>query len=137
MRAWRSVAPPLVAGLLAAAATFAAVASLTRGDDTGRQAAAPRSTDVAAGRAVFAREGCGTCHRLAAANSHGQIAPELDKRLAGHTRASLASKILDPYPDGEAAGFPIMPEDYARRMTAAELDALVSFLLAARRPDSP
>ena len=80
------------------------------------------------GRAVFAAMGCGGCHRLAAAGSQGQIGPPLDQVLPNHTRASLRAKITDP------GGSSMMPGDFARRMSARDLDALVDFLLAARRP---
>lgn len=140
-RTWRLLVPPLIGGLLAALATFVAVGALTRGDDPGRAAApapgvppAHAGAAIAPGRGLFARMGCGNCHRLAAANSQGQIGPDLDERLSSHTRASLVSKILDPYPDLPADVFTVMPEDYGKRMSAAELDALVSFLLAVRRP---
>jgi hypothetical protein len=76
--------------------------------------------------------GCGSCHRLAAVGSRGQIGPDLDERLRGHTGASLTTTILDP-PGGDNFGG--MPRDFGERMTDRELDALVSFLLAARRDD--
>jgi mono/diheme cytochrome c family protein len=77
--------------------------------------------------------GCGTCHTLAAANAEGQIGPNLDARLAHHTAESLKAKILDPYPGGSSEGFGTMPEDFGQRLTGEELDALVAFLLSARR----
>lgn len=80
------------------------------------------------GRRVFAALGCGSCHRLAAAGSTGGIGPDLDERLAGHDRASLIRSIVDA-PD---RGLSAMPADYRERMTDAELDALVSFLLASK-----
>jgi hypothetical protein len=84
------------------------------------------------GRAVFARMGCGSCHRLAAAGSEGEIGPDLDARLPHHTRASLAAKIVDPS-QGLGEGFSVIPDDFGSRMTGDELRALVEFLLAARR----
>jgi len=135
---WR-VAMPVAAGLAAATAAFAVVALATDGDD--RRTASPvRATTTAAGgapgattadrvargRLVFAQMGCGSCHRLAAAGSQGPIAPDLDDRLAAHTRASLRAKITDPGPSS------MMPGDFARRMSAGDLRALVDFLLAQR-----
>jgi cytochrome c oxidase subunit 2 len=72
--------------------------------------------------------GCGGCHVLAAAGSSGAIGPSLDGALAGHTPRSLRAKIADP---GASS---TMPGDFARRLTARDLDALVRFLLATRRP---
>jgi len=42
--------------------------------------AAPSATgDATAGKAVFASAGCGTCHTLKDAGSHGTIGPDLDQ----------------------------------------------------------
>jgi mono/diheme cytochrome c family protein len=139
----RRHAVPLAAGLAAAAAAFAVVAATSDdggspgGDGGGRQApedsrptapAAPASPARTAGLEVFTRMGCGGCHRLAAAGSTGPIGPDLDTRLPGHTRESLTAAILTP-PAGT-----IMPPDFGRRMSDAELGALVDFLLSARAP---
>jgi mono/diheme cytochrome c family protein len=120
----------LASGLGAAALAFAAVA-LGVGIRDGPAApttAAP--TEHQSGRAVFVRMGCGSCHTLAAAGSAGSIGPDLDERLGGHTRASLIAQITAPR--SGADGFSMMPTDFGNRMSAGELDSLVSFLLAAR-----
>jgi mono/diheme cytochrome c family protein len=126
-----SAVRPLLIGLAVGVATFAAVVQATRGG--GDRGAAPpqptpatRAADADAGRLVFARMGCGSCHRLAAAGSSGQIGPPLDQVLPHHTRRTLLAKIRDP------GGSSIMPEDFAQRMSAGELRALVEFLVAAR-----
>ncbi len=113
-----------VAGLVVAAAVFAAVALATAGDDgqRPRTVAAARST----GAAVFARMGCASCHTLAAADATGDIGPSLDERLPNHTRDSLRAVIVTP-PAGS-----MMPDDFGARMSDAELDTLVAYLLAAR-----
>jgi cytochrome c5 len=127
---------PLAAGLAAAAAAFAAIA-LTTGDGTeprppaGGEVAQRAGGDAAEraepdGLAVFNRMGCGGCHELAAANSSGPIAPNLDERLPNHTRGSLRVAILSPPADG------IMPQDFGERLSEAELSALIEFLLASR-----
>ena len=125
-----------MAGVLAAAATYPAAAALTGGAD----APPPRPVRAAAtaapappGRAVFSRMGCGGCHHLTAANARGQIGPDLDFALAGHTRASLKQQILDPYPGSRVDAMGTMPEDFGEQLTPAELDQLVTFLLATRR----
>ena len=123
----RRVAVPLAAGLAAAALAFAVVLLATDpGEATPSGAHAPAAAAPTRGRAVFARMGCGSCHTLAAAGSRGVIGPSLDDALADHTRASLRAKIFDP---GTGS---VMPRDFARRMSSADLDALVGFLLAAR-----
>jgi mono/diheme cytochrome c family protein len=119
----RRVAVPFAAGLAAAAVAFVVVLLATSGGEAKTTAAAAAP---ARGRAVFARMGCGSCHTLKAAGSHGQIGPPLDAALAHHTRASLRAKISKPGPGS------VMPQDFARRMSAADLTALVGFLVAAR-----
>jgi mono/diheme cytochrome c family protein len=111
----------LVAGLVAAAAAFIAVALLTTGDDDTKPAPRPSS-----GAALFASMGCGSCHRLAAAGSDAEFGPSLDERLPNHTRASLRAAIVNPPPSS------MMPTDFGSRMSRAELDTLVTYLLAAR-----
>ena len=146
MSAARRVWIPVAAGVAVAAAVFAVVLLATSGgsggDERGASAqgpapapaaaaatgSAPTTTGraAAAGRLVFAEMGCGSCHRLAAAGSSGPIGPSLDDVLPHHTRASLLAKIRDP---GTGS---VMPGDFARRMSPAQLQALVAFLLAAR-----
>jgi cytochrome c oxidase subunit 2 len=114
----------LAAGLAAAAAAFAVVAATTDGGGEPTAAAAAGQTE---GLAVFARMGCGGCHTLAAAGATGVIGPDLDDKLPDHTRDSLVAQILSPGPNS------IMPTDFGERMSEAELEALVDFLLAARK----
>ena len=112
------MAAPLVAGLVAAVTAFLL---LSAGGDE------PPAASASSGRAVFVRMGCGGCHTLAAANAHGEIGPDLDARLPSHTAATLRARILDPPTSAE---FAQMPTDFGERMSDAELDALVAFLLA-------
>jgi cytochrome c oxidase subunit II len=126
-------AAPFAAGLAAAAAAFAVIA-LTSGDGAQRRDSAGGGAAASSaafgptpdGLAVFNRMGCGGCHRLAAAHSSGPVAPNLDEELPGHTRVSLRAAILSPPPLG------MMPGDFGERMSEAELEALVDFLLASR-----
>jgi len=125
---------PLAAGLAAAAAAFAVVVLTTDGGDGRPAPASPGPAPVAAGSAavaeggaLFARMGCGGCHRLAAANSDGLMGPDLDGVLRGHTRRSLTMAILSPPPESG------MPLDFGARMDGPELQAIVTFLLAAQQ----
>jgi hypothetical protein len=115
----RLVLPMLVAGL-----AFGAVVLATDGGD-GPSTGGSERTAHSSGRDVFERLGCGSCHRLSAAGSTGQIGPDLDLKLPDHTGASLTAKILAP---GESS---MMPQDFGARTSDAELRALVRFLLAA------
>ena len=118
------MAATLAAGLGAAITAFLL---LSAGGDEPPAASAPSES---AGQAVFARMGCGGCHTLAAAGAHGEIGPDLDARLPSHTAASLRAQILDP---AQSGGFATMPTDFGKRMSRAELDALVAFLLDSAR----
>jgi mono/diheme cytochrome c family protein len=124
----RRVAVPLAAGLAAAAAAFAVVLLATSGGERPASAAPPAAAmaSAAPGRAVFARMGCGSCHALSAAGANGVIGPSLDAALGHHTRASLRAKIASP---GVGS---VMPGDFARRMSPADMTTLVDFLMAAR-----
>jgi len=130
----------MLAGVLAAGAVVLALGGPARGESAGARAAgaqrasAPARHDpVAAGRAVFARMGCGGCHRLAAAASVAPVAPDLDEVLPNYDAAMLRAKIADPYPTGADPSFLQMPRDFGRRMSGRELDDLVEFLLATTR----
>jgi mono/diheme cytochrome c family protein len=137
MSASRARTSPLAVGLVAAAAAFAGVAAATSTDTAGSESPArarpvpPAAKTIDSGHAVFLRMGCGSCHRLAAVGSQGEIGPDLDERLPAHTAASLRAKIVDPS-GGLGAGFSYMPEDFGARMTDKELAALVRFLMSAR-----
>ncbi|HVF77057.1 MAG TPA: c-type cytochrome, partial [Solirubrobacteraceae bacterium] len=108
----------LAAGTLAAGAVLLALGGPV--DGGGRESADARS--AATGSAVFARMGCGGCHRLADGGGAGEIGPALDTLLPNYDAATLRAKIVDPYPAGEPADFSAMPQDFGRRMSAAELD---------------
>ena len=118
-----------VAAGLAAAVAASAVAVLTTDGGAGGKAPPqrPAGGTQSTGAALFARMGCGGCHRLAAAGANGRFGPDLDRRLPAHTSESLAAQILSPRP---GMG---MPTNFGERMSDAELHALVGFLLAARR----
>jgi mono/diheme cytochrome c family protein len=131
---WRRVLlASLVGVLVAAGAALALSVAVGQGapEEPGTAARDPAS-EVRTGRALFARMGCGNCHAFEAGNSAGAVAPDLDAALTGYTRDSLKAKIVAPYGATSAQNFTIMPTDFGRRMSDAELDALVTFLLDGR-----
>jgi cytochrome c oxidase subunit II len=138
----RALALAAVAGLTAAAATFAVITAVDGDDERGGagQTAAATGAEApasvrASGRELFFQMGCGSCHRFADAGSTGVIGPDLDERLAAYDRRSLRATILTP--PGSAPGtFSVMPDNFGARMNSRALDALVAYLLAARRPPS-
>jgi len=130
-----------VAGMLAAAAVLLVLGGPVRGAGDGdggggggaQASAAAAQGPTAAGRALFARMGCGSCHQLAAGAGVASVGPNLDEVLPTYTAAMLRAKIVDPYPAGASESFAQMPTDYGSRMSDEDLDALVGFLRAATR----
>ncbi len=77
------------------------------------------------GFAVFAAQGCGSCHAFTPAGSTGQVGPKLnglrDERYVRESIVAPNTKVAG----GESS---LMPEDYARRLSRKELDDLVAFI---------
>jgi mono/diheme cytochrome c family protein len=92
--------------------------------------AAPPSVPGGPGAQVFANNGCGGCHTLAAAGSGGVTGPNLDEVLPGQTMAMIHEDIADPNKD-IAKGYPanVMPQNYEETLTSKELEDLVEYLL--------
>jgi mono/diheme cytochrome c family protein len=135
----RALALAAAAGLVAAVATFAVI-TVVDGNERGgagqtasvQRAEAPPAGAQASGRELFFQMGCGSCHRFSDAGSTGVIGPDLDERLAAYDAKSLRATILTP--PGSAPGlFSVMPDNFGARMNSDALDALVGYLLAARR----
>jgi len=92
--------------------------------------------DAAAGKAVFAANGCASCHTFKAAGASGTIGPDLDNLAAGAQKANRGSltaytheSIVDPNAyivPGYSAG--IMPQDFGRKLSAKQVADLVAFL---------
>jgi mono/diheme cytochrome c family protein len=81
------------------------------------------------GGQVFASNGCGNCHALAAAGSTGQVGPNLDEDLPGQDPAAIEQSIVDPNADIVQGFQPgIMPENYGADITPEDLKLLVDFL---------
>ncbi|HTE61863.1 MAG TPA: c-type cytochrome [Solirubrobacteraceae bacterium] len=124
------------AGGLAIAAVAMGALAFTAGGTGEEQAAAPPATAVPANRGleVWAAQGCGSCHTLAAANAHGVIGPDLASSVKGVPASYLKESIVAPDKTA-AAGYStgMMPEDYAARIAPDDLDRLVGFLMANAR----
>ncbi len=102
-----------------------------------QRAAAMPPDPKALGRQLYNQYGCNACHKLADANAVGVVGPALDgigSRAANivpgqsaeeYIRTSIVRPmdfITPNYP-------PVMPGDYGQRMSQADLDALVQYLL--------
>lgn len=81
------------------------------------------------GAQVFAANGCGSCHTMAAADASGTIGPNLDETLADRDAEFIRTAIVDPEADiAEGFGGGIMPTTYGEDISAPDLDALVAFI---------
>jgi mono/diheme cytochrome c family protein len=84
---------------------------------------------AAAGKAVFADNGCGSCHTYKAASATGTVGPNLDDALKGKNADFIHASIVDPNAE-IAKGFSpnIMPPNYGTQLTSKQLADLVAFL---------
>jgi mono/diheme cytochrome c family protein len=81
------------------------------------------------GGQVFADNGCGNCHVLSAAESNGQVGPNLDDVLPGQSAAMIEESIVDPeaqISSGFSGG--VMPGNYGETISPEDLQLLVEFL---------
>jgi mono/diheme cytochrome c family protein len=92
--------------------------------------AAPPTVAGGPGAQVFANNGCGGCHTLAAAESGGTTGPNLDEALPGQTAKMVEESIADPNAE-IVKGYPanVMPSNFAQTLSAKELEDLVQYLL--------
>ena len=93
--------------------------------------AAPPKVPGGPGAQVFANNGCGGCHTLAAAGSGGVTGPNLNEFLApDDNTAAVEEMIVDPNAE-IAEGFPanVMPQNYGEALTKKELEDLVQYLI--------
>jgi mono/diheme cytochrome c family protein len=93
--------------------------------------AAPPKVPGGPGAQVFANNGCGGCHTLAAAGSGGVTGPNLDEFLApDDNAASIQEMLVDPNAE-IAEGYPanVMPQNYGETLTPKEIEDLVQYLI--------
>ncbi len=108
--------------------------------------AAPPKVPGGPGAQVFANNGCGGCHTLAAAGSGGVTGPNLNEYLAPDDDFDgVEEMIVDPNAE-IAEGYPanVMPQNYGQLLTKKELKDLIQFLIEntpaggeAAKPEGP
>lgn len=88
------------------------------------------------GAQVYANNGCGSCHVLAAAQSSGVVGPSLDAVLPGTPRAEIEQSILDPNAM-KATGYEnaVMPDRFDT-IPKDQLQQLIDFLVASTSKNS-
>jgi mono/diheme cytochrome c family protein len=99
------------------------------GKYAGVPGAAPPEVEGGGGAQVFANNGCGGCHTLAAASSGGTTGPDLDEVLPGQKEAEIEESIVEPNAK-IAQGYPenVMPQTFGETIQPEELKELVKFL---------
>ncbi len=93
--------------------------------------AAPPKAPGGPGAQVFASNGCGGCHALAAAESGGTVGPNLDEFLTpADDAASIEEMIVEPNAE-IAKGYPggVMPPNYGQLLSSKELNDLIAYLI--------
>lgn len=90
---------------------------------------APPTAPGGPGGQVYANNGCGSCHTFKAAQSNGNVGPNLDQVLPGQSTAMIKQSIVNPNAKIET-GFPanVMPQTYGNDIPANDLKSLVQFL---------
>ncbi len=89
------------------------------GKYAGVPGAAPPKVPGGPGAQVFAGNGCGGCHTLAAAGSGGVTGPNFDEALPGQSAAMIEESIVDPNAK-ITKGYPanVMPQQLRRNADA-------------------
>jgi len=92
--------------------------------------AAPPQVPGGPGAQVFANNGCGGCHTLAAAQSGGVTGPNLDEALPGQSAAMIDKSIVDPNAE-IVKGYPanVMPQNFEQTISAKEISQLAEYLV--------
>ena len=103
----------------------------------------PRPIDGTTPEEIILNSGCGACHAIGALGEAGKVGPDLSNigLLAGNrvvgmsAEAYLRQAIMEPNafiapacPNGDCLAN-IMPRDYASRLTPAQIDTVVNYLL--------
>jgi mono/diheme cytochrome c family protein len=105
-------------------------ASATEAEEASTQEAGGEPA-ASGGAQVFADNGCGSCHTLAAAGSTGEVGPNLEESLApDDDTAGIEEMIVKPNLEViEGYSENVMPQDYGESLSPAELHDLSEFLV--------
>jgi cytochrome c551/c552 len=95
--------------------------------------------DAAAGKAIFAANGCASCHTFKPANATGSVGPDLDNAPAADAKADnnmdLADFIKESIEDPDAyiaKGYSkgIMPTTFDESLSGKQMNDLVAFIVS-------
>ena len=82
--------------------------------------------DAKAGKELFASKGCIACHKVADAG--GKIGPDLSSVGEKSSPVEIIRSIIEPAVVLTPGYPPVMPPDYAEKLTVKELNDLVAYL---------
>ncbi len=94
----------------------------------------PEAPGEGPGAQVFANNGCGSCHTLAAAQSAGTLGPNLDEVIPGMSKAEIHEAIVNPGAK-IAPGFPNAMPSYDGKISEQQLNQLIEFLVSSAAAD--
>ena len=96
----------------------------------------PEAPGEGPGAQVFANNGCGSCHILAAAESAGVLGPNLDEVIPEMSKAEIQESILDPEAE-KAPGYEnaVMPDRFDT-IPKDQLQQLIQFLMSSAAADN-
>jgi cytochrome c551/c552 len=126
---------PVVSTAALSTAASSAPASTPGGNSGGSSSGA--TGDATAGKAVFASNGCGSCHTLSAAGATGTIGPDLDKAVSGDAQkdnmplaAFIKESITDPtaYTASGGPWSTPMPTTFGSSLSPTQIDDLVALI---------
>ncbi len=126
----------------AALSTPASSAASTPTTSGGGSTGGSGGGDAAAGKAVFASNGCGSCHTLAVAGATGTIGPDLGKVVTGDAKkagmpidAFIQQSITDPAAF-TASGGPwatAMPTTFGSSLSSSQIADLVALIVSGQQ----
>lgn len=94
----------------------------------------PKTPGEGPGAQIFANNGCGSCHTLAAGQAAGTLGPDLDEVIPGMSKAEIHEAIVDPGAK-IAAGFPNAMPSFKGTISEQQLNQLVEFLVSSAAAD--
>ncbi len=86
---------------------------------------------VAHGQALFADHGCADCHTMAAGGFAGLLGPRLDVQAQGDKVDDILKNITQPPDDDKGYEAGLMPENFGKRLSKADLHALAVYIYTA------
>lgn len=121
------------------ASSAASTPSSSGGGSTGGTTGATGAGDATAGKAVFASNGCGSCHTLSVAGASGTLGPNLGTAVAGDAQkanmplaAFIKQSITDPaaYIASGGPWATPMPTSFGSSLSATQIDDLVALIVS-------